>query len=270
MKKFGVVALGGTFDRLHVGHEALLATAFACGRTVLIGVTTDPYLARHPKAGARTLRPYRLRRQALVRYLGHRFPTRRWEVSPISDRYGRAVGPGIDALVVSVETAHGGRAVNAERRRRGLPQLPVVEVPLVLADDLRPVSSTRIRAGLIGPRGERLAPIQLGLLTDEPLAPSVARETVADLFPRSAWRASLLRPSRGGEARSRARAMALRAAGGADIALGIARSGRAGWWVAVAAGTVLLGPRFAARQRKAALPRTIRALLSPGRRKPIS
>ena len=39
---FEEVAVGGTFDRLHVGHRLLLAaTALVCTRRVYVGVTGD-------------------------------------------------------------------------------------------------------------------------------------------------------------------------------------------------------------------------------------
>ena len=41
---FEEVAVGGTFDRLHVGHRLLLAaTALVCTRRVYMGVTGDGF-----------------------------------------------------------------------------------------------------------------------------------------------------------------------------------------------------------------------------------
>lgn len=180
--RFGRVALGGTFDRLHVGHRALLAAAFAAGREVVVGLTTDEYLARHPKPLADRLRPYARRRSALLGWLRRSYPRRRWTVVPIDSRYGRAVEPGLDALVVSSETRAGGRAVNVERRRRRLASLPLVVVPLVLAQDLQPVSARRIRRGEIDPHGRRRAPITVGVVAPPSLAPTV-RRAVRAAFP---------------------------------------------------------------------------------------
>ena len=41
MKKYGKVCLGGTFDRIHIGHEKLLKMAFEVGEEVIIGLTSD-------------------------------------------------------------------------------------------------------------------------------------------------------------------------------------------------------------------------------------
>ena len=41
MKKYNKVCLGGTFDRIHIGHEKLLKIAFEVGEDVIIGLTSD-------------------------------------------------------------------------------------------------------------------------------------------------------------------------------------------------------------------------------------
>ena len=42
-KKYKKIAVGGTFDKFHKGHEKLLSTAFEMGEEVLIGVTSDNF-----------------------------------------------------------------------------------------------------------------------------------------------------------------------------------------------------------------------------------
>ncbi|MCI4329872.1 MAG: pantetheine-phosphate adenylyltransferase, partial [Thermoplasmata archaeon] len=147
--------LGGTFDRLHAGHRALLAAAFSNASSVRIGLTTSEYLSAHPKPLGDRIRSYADRRRALAAYLRRRFPRRTFEIVSLDDRFGRSVDPGIDVLVVSEETLDGARAVNRERRRRHLPPIRLVVVPVVRADDLRPISSRRIRSGELRPTGRR-------------------------------------------------------------------------------------------------------------------
>ena len=113
MPRFGRVVLGGTFDRLHVGHEALLSTAFRAGGSVAIGVTTDGYLERHPKPASERIAPYRRRRAALVRWLAARYPRSRWTVVPLEDTFGRSVEDGVDALILSADTRAGGRSTRS-------------------------------------------------------------------------------------------------------------------------------------------------------------
>ena len=42
------VAIGGTFDRLHLGHKTLLRRAFELGKKVLIGLTTQDMVSHKP------------------------------------------------------------------------------------------------------------------------------------------------------------------------------------------------------------------------------
>ncbi|HZY71199.1 MAG TPA: pantetheine-phosphate adenylyltransferase [Thermoplasmata archaeon] len=152
-RKFRVAVLGGTFDRIHLGHERLLAAAFASANEVGVGLTTDRFLAAHPKRYPDRVRRYSARRRSLRRYLLRAYGPRRFWIAPLEDSFGRSVEPGIDLLVVSKETLPGAHAVNAERRRRGLPPLRVLAIPVVLAADGRPLHAERIRAGEVDREG---------------------------------------------------------------------------------------------------------------------
>jgi pantetheine-phosphate adenylyltransferase len=163
----------------------MLTTAFAAGRTVAIGLTTSAYLDGHPKPGAERIQPYAARRRAVTRWLASRYPADRWTVVPLGDGFGRSVEDGVDALVVSADTLAGGQAVNAERRRLGRKAVPVLTVPLVLADDLRPISSRRIRAGEIDRYGRRLSPIKVGLSVEQAADRVPARRGIRMAFPRA-------------------------------------------------------------------------------------
>lgn len=48
-RRFGVVATGGTFDELHIGHLALLTKAFEVGDKVIIGISSDEFASRVKK-----------------------------------------------------------------------------------------------------------------------------------------------------------------------------------------------------------------------------
>ncbi len=62
------VAMGGTFDVLHAGHEALLDAAFALGGDVFIGLTTDAMALQSRKTVSR----YETRRKRLDAWLAKR------------------------------------------------------------------------------------------------------------------------------------------------------------------------------------------------------
>ncbi len=183
--------LGGTFDHLHAGHWALLRSAMRGGGEVAIGLMTDRYVSTHRKPARGRIEPYERRRRALARWLRKEFPWRRWRIVPLDNGFGRSVEPGFDRLVVSVETVEGGARVNAERRRRRLPALEVETVPLVLADDLLPMSSRRIRLGIIDRRGRRRAPIRIALAVDPPTDASAWRDALRRIFPKARFESRL-------------------------------------------------------------------------------
>lgn len=160
--QYSVAVLGGTFDHLHAGHRALIAAAFRRATEVRIGLTTDRFARSERKPRGREIEGYAARSRHLRRYLHRAFRDRRWSVVPLDDPWGGSVGPGVDLLVISEETGRAARPINDERARRGLPPLAVVQVPLVRAEDERPISSRRIRAGEIDAEG-RLRHLSPGL-----------------------------------------------------------------------------------------------------------
>jgi len=260
--RYGRVALGGTFDRFHVGHEALLASAFRLGRTVGIGVTTPRYLAEHPKPGGETIAPEPVRRRALERWLRQRYPARRWTLIPLNDRFGGSVDNEVDALVVSVDTAAGGRAVNRERRRLGRRPIPLHIVPLVLADDLEPVSSRRIRAGEIDRWGRRRSPIRVHLAVGSTADSDAAARAIRRAFPRA--RVVL------GSARPRREASPLPGpAHHLELRVSLRRVRPEGWRVTLRGPHVALGPWPIHGVGPRALQAGLARLLRPPRPKPI-
>jgi cytidyltransferase-like protein len=146
MRPYRIGVLGGTFDGLHPGHRRLLSEAFRRAEEVRIGLTTAGYLRDHPKPWGEAIAPYRERRAKLLEYLQEHFPRRRYRILPLRDGYGGSVLPGPDLLVVSTESVRGARAVNRERKRRGLARLTLQVIPTVRDRTGRPYSSRRRRA----------------------------------------------------------------------------------------------------------------------------
>ena len=149
---YGVVAMGGTFDVLHDGHTKLLRHAFSVGRRVMIGVTSDDFARSLHKP--HKVDPYTKRLVDLERMLKRWRVFRRARIVPLHDRYGPTVKlSNIDALVVSKRTIKTAYEINATRRVNGLKPLVIVPIDLLLAEDRRPISSTRIRRGKIDRHG---------------------------------------------------------------------------------------------------------------------
>jgi pantetheine-phosphate adenylyltransferase len=151
-KVYKVVAMGGTFDVLHNGHKELLRKAFDVGRRVMIGVTSDEFARSLHKP--HKVDPYTKRRADLERLLDRWGVLSRARIVPLQDRYGPTVlTSGINALIVSRRTIKTAYEINSQRRAKGLKPLEIVPIDLLLADDRRPISSTRIRRGRIDRRG---------------------------------------------------------------------------------------------------------------------
>jgi len=155
MKRFKTIAVGGTFDELHKGHQALLMRAFEAGERVLIGLSSDDFARELRKP--HTVASYRKRLSDLERFLTKRGLTDRAEIVTLHDPYGVTLSKGcVEAIVVSRETEPTAREINQKREAKGLSPLSVVVIDMVPAENHAPISTTRIREGEIDRAGHLL------------------------------------------------------------------------------------------------------------------
>lgn len=153
MKKYQRIAVGGTFDHLHRGHEKILATAFASGFHVVIGLTSDQ-MAKDKEFG-RSLESFSLRKKNLKEYLQKRRWLERGKIITLNDPFGPLLfDKNYQALVVTANTKKNGEVINKKRKEKNLPLLDLIEVELVNADDGEVISSERIRKGEINRMGK--------------------------------------------------------------------------------------------------------------------
>jgi len=151
--KYALVAMAGTFDVLHRGHRKLLRQAFTIGRKVMIGVTTDAFARSLHKP--HKVDSYPQRKKDLERLLSRWGLLSRTKIVPIFDRFGPAIRDRhIQALVVSRRTLRTAREINAKREAKRLKPIVINPIDLILAEDKRPISSTRIRRGRIDREGK--------------------------------------------------------------------------------------------------------------------
>jgi cytidyltransferase-like protein len=159
MKKFGKVAVGGTFDELHRGHKALLDKAFEIGEKVVIGLSSDEFASKMGKPHKTA--PYDERLKELEAFLEQSGLAAKAEIVPLNDPYGLTIsGKGIDALVVSKETEKTAEKINEKREKAGLPPLKIVAISMIPAENNTPISTTRIRGGEIDRNGRLLKKTQ--------------------------------------------------------------------------------------------------------------
>ncbi len=148
--KYEKVAVGGTFDHFHKGHEKLLNKAFQIGNHVLIGVTSDEFGGQKGN-----IEPCTKRISKLDQFL-KKFDSR-YIIKRLEEPYGPTVHDSqIDAIVVSRETKPVADKINEIRQKKGIKPLKLFVIDWVLAEDEKPISSTRIRKGEIDRDGKVL------------------------------------------------------------------------------------------------------------------
>lgn len=151
MLKYGIVALGGTFDIIHKGHVALLTEAFSISTHVIIGLTGDKLALKKNK---KVINDYSKRLESLTNLIEKKFPNSSYTISELENDFGPAAIEGkVDALILSEETSNKGKILNTLREKRNLPPVEIVTVPMILADDGRRISTTRIKNSEIDTEG---------------------------------------------------------------------------------------------------------------------
>ncbi|HMK94023.1 MAG TPA: phosphopantetheine adenylyltransferase [Candidatus Limnocylindrales bacterium] len=155
MKKFNMVAVGGTFDELHKGHKALLSKSFQIGEKVVIGLSSDEFASRMRKPHVTAT--YEERFKELQAFLEKSGFANRVQIVPLNDPYGLTTSlESLEALVVSKETESTACKINEIRAKSSLPALKIVTINMIPAENFAPISTTRIRSGEIDRNGHLL------------------------------------------------------------------------------------------------------------------
>jgi pantetheine-phosphate adenylyltransferase len=140
------VAVGGTFDSFHIGHMALVEKAVQCGGFITLGVTSDRFAGR-------TTETYEKRKAAVEEFI-RKLGCEGYRIIKLEEPFGPAASDKtMDAIVVSDETFDRALALNKIRIEAGLKTLEIIKIPMLLAEDGGPLSSSRIRNGEINREG---------------------------------------------------------------------------------------------------------------------
>tara|TARA_B100001741_G_C16484866_1_gene566727 strand:+ start:68 stop:532 length:465 start_codon:yes stop_codon:yes gene_type:complete len=153
VKKYTKVCLGGTFDRIHIGHERLLKIAFEVGEEVIIGLTSDTK-AKRGRVNEK-LSSFKNRYTNLENFLSKQFDIN-FSIVELNDDWGPgALDEDLDAIIVSEETEKVASELNKKRALKGLNPLDIVTVSLILDKKGEKISSTRIRNSEIDREGNK-------------------------------------------------------------------------------------------------------------------
>ncbi len=154
MKKYSLVVCGGTFDHFHRGHEAFLRYALSLSEHVLLGITSDEYTKQKPYSFsifALQKRKYEVESFLLSQGLRNRVSMQEIDTSFIPVQWGEKP---IEAIICTQNTIGGAKAINNERKKKKLPELPIDVHVLLRGEDKEIISSVRVRRGIINRNGK--------------------------------------------------------------------------------------------------------------------
>ncbi len=139
------VALGGTFEPLHEGHKKLIETAIKLGgKEITIGITSDEMARKR----VRCVLPFQVRAENVRQFVLRKYGFEP-EIVMITNPFGKTLESDFDVIVVSPETYEMALKINEKRLEIGKKEIRIVKVDWVLAEDGKPISSTRIKRGEI-------------------------------------------------------------------------------------------------------------------------
>ena len=156
MEKLNLVATGGTFDYIHIGHIKLLSTAFDTSHHVIIGLTSDNFVKRF-KSTSNIKNNYLRRLFILKENISLHFKDVKYTIIKLEDELGPLIySSKIQGIIVSEETLVKVKQINEIRTSNHLDPLRIIVVEIAKAADGQPISSTRIRNGEIDEKGKIL------------------------------------------------------------------------------------------------------------------
>lgn len=149
--RYQILALGGTFDHFHRGHEQFILFAARLAKHLKIGVTTPKLIQRKPLA--ELCENYTVRSKTVAAFCkNNKIPC---TIIPLQNVYGSTLqDASIEALCVTKETISGGECINRARVEHGLPPLPIHVYGYYLNELGRPLHSQDIRAGSVNRKGK--------------------------------------------------------------------------------------------------------------------
>lgn len=145
------IACGGTFDFFHKGHRHFLQEAFNISKFVSIGLVSDSFCKKLDK---QNFQSYLQRKHNIELFLKEKNAFNKYQIIKLDDIYGTARSDKtLEGLLVTRDSLSGAKKINALRVKNGLGPLRVLTTQIVEDQDGKPISSSRIRAGIINREG---------------------------------------------------------------------------------------------------------------------
>lgn len=139
------VALGGSFEALHIGHQHLINEAVAIGDNIIVGVTSDNLVSGKKLY---KISKYLNRKMYVVKALSSRNAVH--SIVKLKNIYGPTIRDrDIKVLIVTSETYNNAKKINRMRRERGLPPLILYVAGYIRGEYNFPICSTFIKLGII-------------------------------------------------------------------------------------------------------------------------
>lgn len=147
-------AIGGTFDKLHYGHQAFISAAFNIAKHVHVCIMSDEGVKKWGrKEYSDKIDGYDVRLHHVLNYLKAYDLIYHAIICSINDPFSYAVkgetAKKLDSILVSMDKLVLERTMklNEMRVKRSLSPLHIFRMPLLVDKEGKPFSSTRIRAG---------------------------------------------------------------------------------------------------------------------------
>ncbi|MEM1557495.1 MAG: pantetheine-phosphate adenylyltransferase [Thermoproteota archaeon] len=142
-----IIILGGTFDLFHRGHRLFLSFATSLGKKVIIGVTSDDFATgKH-----HNVESFELRLSKVLSFLQGK--NVEFEVFKLDDFTGPSLSLEKGTLLTTSDTLNNSILINRMRKEEGKCPFEILLVPLLEAEDSKPISSSRIRMGEVDEEG---------------------------------------------------------------------------------------------------------------------
>lgn len=129
---------------MHKGHWFLLEETFNVGDKAVVGITTDDFARSLKKE--HEVDSYEKRLEDVKEFLRGKGYLTRAKLVPLNDPYGPTIeSDKLEGLIVSEETESTAEIINRKRVEQGRRPLLIFVITMVLAEDGKPISSTRVR-----------------------------------------------------------------------------------------------------------------------------